>query len=385
MAPSNNSSDDEVTSESDIDDDFENDIATLRDYSFISTIEDGNMFTIHRLVQLTTRAWLKNRGKIAIWTERFIKTLCDEFPVGNYENWEKCRVLFPHVKLAMFQRPGLLSPESRKSWATLLYNGRWYSLKTGNIADTIEMASESRREIVRLLGIEDEDSLNSLALLGMAYEQNGQWRKAEKLQVQVMETSKTKFGEDHPSTLANMGNLASTFISQDRYKEAERLQTQAMEISKKNLGEDHPFTLISMGNLASTFWSQGRYKETEKLEIQVMEISKTKLGEYHPDTLTSMDNLALALERQGHYKEAERLQLQVMKISKMKLGDDYPSTLTSMSNLSWTWNSLGQISQAVNLLQDCLARQEKTLGIDHPETISTSRKLLEWKSENLDQ
>lgn len=44
------------TSESDIGPDFEDDVITLRDYSFISVGENSTFFTMHRLVQLTTRA-----------------------------------------------------------------------------------------------------------------------------------------------------------------------------------------------------------------------------------------------------------------------------------------------------------------------------------------
>ncbi|KAJ5449478.1 uncharacterized protein N7458_005927 [Penicillium daleae] len=57
---------------------------------------------------------------------------------------------------------------------------------------------------------------------------------------------------------------------------------QAMEISKTKLGEDHPSTLTSMANLASTYWKQGRLKQAEKVFVQVMEICKTKLGEDTP-------------------------------------------------------------------------------------------------------
>ncbi|KAJ5160967.1 uncharacterized protein N7482_007971 [Penicillium canariense] len=56
-----NSSDRE-TSESDIGPVFEDDIITLRDYSFISISENGTFFTMHRLVQLATHAWLKSYG-----------------------------------------------------------------------------------------------------------------------------------------------------------------------------------------------------------------------------------------------------------------------------------------------------------------------------------
>ncbi|CAG8883952.1 unnamed protein product, partial [Penicillium egyptiacum] len=49
----------------------------------------------------------------------------------------------------------------------------------------------------------------------------GRWEEAEKLEVQVVETRKTKLGVDHPDTLASMANLASTFSEQGRWKEAE--------------------------------------------------------------------------------------------------------------------------------------------------------------------
>ncbi len=69
-----------------------------------------------------------------------------------------------------------------------------------------------------------------------------------------------------------------------RWEEAEKLDVQVMETRKTKLGADHPDTLTSMANLASTFWNQGRWEEAEKLFVQVMETRKTKLGADHPDT-----------------------------------------------------------------------------------------------------
>jgi hypothetical protein len=118
------SSDGEI-SESDLGPDFEDDVATLRDYLFISVIENSTLFTMYRLVQLTTRAWLKSRGQIEQWKGKFISALCNEFPTGGYENWERCRPLFPHVKSAMSQQPA--SPKCLPKWAMLLYRGAWYA------------------------------------------------------------------------------------------------------------------------------------------------------------------------------------------------------------------------------------------------------------------
>lgn len=100
----NDLSDSEM-SESDESPDFDDDVMVLRDFSLISVSENSTFFTMHRLVQLTTRAWLKSHGEIHQWRERFVRILCEEFPTAQYEHWERCRALFPHVKSAMSQRP----------------------------------------------------------------------------------------------------------------------------------------------------------------------------------------------------------------------------------------------------------------------------------------
>src|SRR3569833_3118521 len=50
--------------------------------------------------------------------------------------------------------------------------------------------------------------------LGRVYYDEGRWEEAEKLEVDVMETRKTKLGADHPDTLTSMANLAATYWNQ---------------------------------------------------------------------------------------------------------------------------------------------------------------------------
>ncbi|KAJ5425957.1 Tetratricopeptide-like helical [Penicillium sp. CMV-2018d] len=357
-------SSDGETSESD----FRDDITTLRDYSFISISENGTTFTMHRLVQLTTYMWLKDDARIAQWKDKFISTLYNEFPTtGEYENWERCRLLFPHVKSAMSQQP--TSPDAQRHWATLLYRGAWYASTSGNIADTREMASKSREQRIVLLGDEHEEVFNSIAMLAIAFGLEGRWKEAELLQVQVIERQKAKLGEDHPGTLTSISELASTFSNQGRWKEAELLEVQVMERRKAKLGEDHPDTLTSIGNLASTFSNQGQWKEAELLQVQEMERTKAKLGEDHPDTLISISNLAWTFWKQGRWKEAEDLQVPVMERRKAKLGEDHPDTLTSISDLASTFSKQDRWKEAEDLEVQVMERRKAKLGEDHPDTL----------------
>jgi len=73
-----------------------------------------------------------------------------------------------------------------------------------------------------------------------------------------METRKRVLGEEHPDTLASITNLASTYENQGRWKEAEELKVQVIETFERVLGEEHPYTLTSTANLASTYGDQDR-------------------------------------------------------------------------------------------------------------------------------
>jgi len=102
-----------------------------------------------------------------------------------------------------------------------------------------------------------------------------------------METRKRVLGEEHPDTLTSMANLASTFWNQGRWKEAEELEVQVMETRKKKLGADHPDTLTSMNNLAFTWKGQGRDAVAIKLMQECVQLSRKVLGAEHPQTLSS--------------------------------------------------------------------------------------------------
>ncbi|KAH7113481.1 hypothetical protein B0J13DRAFT_404088, partial [Dactylonectria estremocensis] len=60
----------------------------------------------------------------------------------------------------------------------------------------------------------------------------GKWSSAEKLSTEASRIREELLGPDHPSTLASMANLASTLWNQGRWEEAEKLEVQVMETSK---------------------------------------------------------------------------------------------------------------------------------------------------------
>jgi tetratricopeptide (TPR) repeat protein len=245
---------------------------------------------MHSLVQLATRKWLEVHKQLERWKRQFICNLSAAFPTGEYENWVRCQTLFPHAKSAAGQQPK--EDDVLNDWASLLHRAAWYAWGIGNWNDAGKMAVQAMKVRKKTFGREHEETLSSMAMVGLAYKLRGRWETAEVLEVEVMETRKKKLGADHPSTLTSMANLASTYWNQGRWEAAEALDVEVIESSKKKLGADHPDTLTSMANLAYTWKGQGCHAEAIKLMGECVQLCRSVLGASHPDYIASSQTLA---------------------------------------------------------------------------------------------
>ena len=229
-------SDDTETSESDDGSSFDDDITSLRDFSFISVSGNGASFTMHRLVQLSMRAWLKHQGKLEQWREQSIFNLAMEFPSPAHENWEQYRLLHPHVKYACVIPDPPKSRECLLEFASLLYKAAWYMSEHGMIDDVIEMASISKAHRENLLGVEDEDFVRSATMLAAAYREKGQLEEAGRLVVQAFHGISKNIDGDHPTRLEIISLIASICYDRGRLEVAENLSALVAEGTRRNLG-----------------------------------------------------------------------------------------------------------------------------------------------------
>ncbi|KAF2022630.1 hypothetical protein EK21DRAFT_15134, partial [Setomelanomma holmii] len=155
------------------DDGFEDDVLTLRDYSFIAVTSDVKTFEMHSLVQLATRTWLGNEGQLDKWRKQFISNLCAELPTGEHENWEKCQALFPHAQAALTQRAK--DREPLKEWALLLYKAAWYAWQRGRAGEAEHMSTVSMEVRTEVCGEESAETLSSMDMVGLARELGGKY------------------------------------------------------------------------------------------------------------------------------------------------------------------------------------------------------------------
>jgi tetratricopeptide (TPR) repeat protein len=306
-------------------DGFEDDILTLRDYSFITVTKEANTFEMHNLVQLATRTWLGNQGQLDRWRERFISNLCAEMPTGQHENRQKCQELFPHARAALAQRPQ--DKYSLKEWARLLYKAAWYTWQQGKAGEAEHMSTVSMEVMQEVFGEKNAETLSSMHMIGLARGVGGKYTEAEAMNRQTLALSETVLGREHPDTLASMSNLAGVLESQGKYEEAEAMQRKELAICEKVLGREHPDTLASMSNLAQVLESQGKYEEAEAMQRKELAICEKVLGREHPDTLTSMYCLAHLLAKQHRVNESLLLYQRASAGYDTALGKDHPTTV----------------------------------------------------------
>ncbi|EHK27082.1 uncharacterized protein TRIVIDRAFT_34594, partial [Trichoderma virens Gv29-8] len=343
-------------------------LGTLKAFSFISEGKDGSV-DMHRLVQLVTRKWLLNKGRMDDFAECAIGILSKVYPYGRFETYQTCLKYLPHVN-SVLATNGTNSKTENIDKAQLLHKLAMYYRQRGDWKNMERNLLQAAELQTRELGEEHFETLNSRDELASAYHYQGRLKQAEDLMSRIIKIRKRIQGDEHTATLASINNLSLTYFEQGRWKEAEELGIQVIEIRKKVFGEEYPDTLTAMNNLALTYHQQGRWKEAEELGVQVLEIRKKVLGEENPDTLTTMNNLAFTYNQQGRLKEAEELGVKVLEIFKKVLGEEHPDTLTTIGNLALTYNQQGRWKEAEDLEVKVLEIRTKVLGEEHRDTLT---------------
>ena len=190
-----------------------NALGLLRAYSFITGQADDQTVSLHRLVHLATRNWLRNIGMLEQWTVSTGRRLRDVFPSESYENRILWREYLPQalfiLKSKEFQNDTQDREDLVQKVARCLYSdGRYHQAEV-----LFKEVFEKKRKTLKN---DDGEMLISMAWMASTLRNRRRWTEAEKLQVQVMETSKTVLEPKHPDTLTTIAHLAYTYRNQGR-------------------------------------------------------------------------------------------------------------------------------------------------------------------------
>ena len=108
----------------------------------------------------------------------------------------------------------------------------------------------------------------------------------------MLEISRRILGEEHPDTLASMGDAGQHSNGSGRSKRCPGALRKGARNQQAYSGRRAPRHANVHGEPGQHSRAQGDLNGARELYEKVLEISRRILGEEHPDTLTSMNNLA---------------------------------------------------------------------------------------------
>ncbi|MCJ1452831.1 hypothetical protein MMC28_003176 [Mycoblastus sanguinarius] len=276
---------------------FENLVAPLTSYSFITNEIGGVSFGMHHLVQLATKEWLREHGQEERYKHEAMDLIVNAFPDASdlFQHWATCEAMSPHAEAVLQQPPTSMTIQQTLAMATLLYNTACYAELRGDF-NTAFVKSVSARDIqFQLFGWGDPRIVQTSNLITNLLSEMGRREVAIRVQRTALERRAASLGPNHRKTnmsLRMMGQLGELLREQNRLEEAKVIAGLAVEGLTKVSGAGDLHTLSAMRTVALIHHQEGYGKQAEATLKHVLEARREKLGIKHLDTLTSMGDLA---------------------------------------------------------------------------------------------
>jgi hypothetical protein len=388
--------------------DFHDALAPLLSYSLVRLEINERLFDMHRLVQVSVRAWLRIHCQFDKWSNVACKKLSASFPTPDPENRTKWRKLFPHAQYVLFDEPSRQNSSFRRALSLIFayclhedsrykeaeplllqeldqcgdsQNAKTYKCKTVLARNYIYQGNFGKagpvyKDLLHMAGkLHDPKSIEFLdanANLAAYYAQVSDWGEAEKqfMNVKVLMDHHQK---EHPVIWKIRSNLAWFSLERGQWRDAEKSFHEAVGSRSKRLGPTHPDTMTSKAGEATAVLYQGRHRDACSMLTELESITKSQLGDDHRLTIHIMSKVALAFQLWEKPKNAEKRIRKVIDLAQKNLDDKSPATQSYQGTLASVYLDLGQPEQAEKLTNEILSAMEardKNKDSESPDILS---------------
>ena len=342
-------------------------LGTLRGYSFVSVQSSCQAVSVHRLVHLAMRSWLRKEEELVLCTQKAIERLLVVLRGCRYSNLHLWRPYIPHISFLLKSTPAGRNSDSALDLRSHL---AFFLACSGCLLEAQTTLEDLMNDVLKLWATGREGmlqkALESMGELAHLFVINGRLEGAEAMQALLVTIYANTLGVSHELTLWFMALQARTSQKRGRWDEAEKIQERILEAFKGKDGAEHSTGLLSItGKLAETYGHQGKIKEQEKLLVQAIEGLTTLLGANDLLTLHRTGNLARLRRDQGRYREAEELYLRNKKAYETKSEPLSLLAIVNTDELAQTISLQGRFDEAVGLLEPLLDSMRAEYGTEY--------------------
>ncbi|CAO2654373.1 Nn.00g111060.m01.CDS01 [Neocucurbitaria sp. VM-36] len=344
---------------------------SLKGYNMVTENTATETLSMHRLVQLSMKRWLKQEGRegqTVRFREDALMLLSDTFPDGSFSTWDACKSLIVHADTVL---ENSADTENYVARANLLEHVANFQNGRGQYAAAERKLTELIELKTKLVGADNAETLRAQDALAWTLRSQAKNEEAVQLAQETLDRKQQLFNKNGVEALTTAHIIATIIGDQGKHQNAAALHKANFDARKGLLGLEHLDTLRSAAHLALELWELGKFVEAEDLARDTL-VSRTRiLGDEHPDTLEIAGTLGFILEVQGKYVEAKELKENMLAVRERIYGDDHPDTADSLHDMGWILHQMGRYEEADPYYERSLAAKQRLLGDDHWKTLTT--------------
>jgi len=325
---------------------------------------------VHRLVQavLRDRMTIAERETYLAGVHALLAAANPADP-DDEQNWARQAELSPHIV------PAKLVEGSSSDVRRVVLDQVRYRWVQGDFAGSQELAELAVEHWRRVLGQDDQYTLQAGRLLAIAERSLGNIARGRELNEQLYEQAKISLGPEHEHTLSIGNSRGADLRLIGHWREALELDERLFLLHKQVYGLDDRNTFRAANNLAVDYRLLGQFELALEVDKDNERRLEAVLGKEHPDLLRTKSNLSRDYYGLGDYTRALEIQRQSLPIHRRVLGDDHYEVLKATRIHVATLRKTGSPVEAYQLARDLVAHSSRRLGESHPDSLSSTMTL----------
>jgi tetratricopeptide (TPR) repeat protein len=239
-------------------------------------------------------------------------------------------------------------------------------LSLGRTADAAPLLRTALLERTSRLGLQNDETAQSLADLGSLYLAESKLDSAGLAFQRALDIRRKLRGPDDTLVAASLTDQVDLALLLGEFGRMDSLARQVLAIRKRAYGDRNVAVASALRRVAEANGNLGRYKEAEPFARSAVSIIREVGGPRHPELVSALNELALLRMYQQDFVEAETLLKQVVALDSLLFGPNHPQLAGDLENLGNVYYSAKRYDASVGLLRQVLAMRREMLPDDDP-------------------
>ncbi|KAH8595298.1 hypothetical protein B0O99DRAFT_741175 [Bisporella sp. PMI_857] len=327
-----------------------------------------------------------------------------------YAATRQCSDAVPLMEAVMSFRQNFYGKDSSKVLMSATNLGAAYGL-CGQKTKGIKQLKKTIKAAYEHVSDDHPLVLRAKGHLAEIFREQGDWKRAEKIQLQIVNQSIHSLGKEHPETLRRMAALGMIYSAQKQPEQAEKYITMAMDNGLRSFKENSELyshlidilivgdsqrskaggalqrliplaaiqlqehgpsdekTLDTSARIAAIYLERDDFKSAEPILLQIEKHGLEYLGEGHRLTLFATEAIATIYRLQRRWESAYLRFRYLTSVYLKQHGEEDGRTLRVMADAGWTAFKMNAWDDAAYLLETTLEIKSRMKRYKKPDTL----------------